>query len=113
MCFIEDKKTQFERPHFMKLKYLKHHFRLCEEHYNIFDQHINNVHFQECLKRLMCAYDELNCLCDVKNDGKDFYVDFLVENRPYFESLYILLNLGNGDAITRGLGLSKIWKFVL
>lgn len=82
---------------------------MCEENPNAFDPHLNNIHLQECLKRLLCAYDEL-CVCKTENDDKDVSINFIKENRPYFESLYIVLNMGNQSALRRGLNLPKMWK---
>lgn len=104
--------------HYFKLSlkcwnYVASYFRLCEENINEFDPHINNVHLQECLKRLLYAYDDLNYISERDGNDRDVFNVFLDTNRPYFESLYILLNLGNSTAILRGLQLSKIWRFVI
>lgn len=62
---------------------------LVEEDANEFDYFINFSHLQECLKRLLVCYDECEdtdqmCRWDI-------------------ESAYILLNLGNIKALTRGI----------
>ncbi|XP_018563907.1 SAC3 domain-containing protein 1-like [Anoplophora glabripennis] len=81
-------------------------YRLCEENINSFDPVINTTHLQECLKRLLCMYD-----CCEEISGKDGEVySFLIENRPHFEALYLVLNLGDSEAIIRPLNLSKIWR---
>lgn len=81
--------------------------RLCEEDVNNFDPVINSTHLQECLKRLLCMYnycDELD-----KVDGE--INKYLIENRPDFEALYLVLNLGNSEAIVRALNLPKVWRY--
>ncbi|CAG9840045.1 unnamed protein product [Diabrotica balteata] len=61
----------------------------CEEAINTFDPHINNTHLQECLKRLLCTYDYFDNL--EKSSKQEISSDFLVESRPYFESLSSLV----------------------
>ncbi|CAH1175860.1 unnamed protein product [Phaedon cochleariae] len=85
-------------------------YRLCEENVTDFDPHINNTHLQECLKRLLCMYDYYDELNDTSKDGSGFFIDLLKESRQYFESLYVIFNLGSTTAITRAINLSSKWR---
>ncbi|XP_013400454.1 SAC3 domain-containing protein 1 [Lingula anatina] len=67
-------------------------YRLCEESVFNFDKRINEEHCQECLKRLLYLYTTL---------------DSSFSNRAEMESLYLLFNLGNADAIRHALNLPK------
>ena len=68
------------------------HFRLCEEHISVFDPKINSQHTQECLKRLLNFYKE----SATTN-----------HNQVEFESIYLLFNLGEYDALKHFLSLDK------
>lgn len=60
------------------------------------------------MKRLLSIYDDY----DVE-EGRDSAIDILkidLSNRPYFESLYLLLNLGDPIAVNRGLNLLPEWR---
>lgn len=81
----------------------KFFLRLCEASRDIFDPVINQKHLEECLKRLLSLYDEYDVLQKRLSDDRKFNF----EDRPYFEALYILLNLGDGVALTRGVELPK------
>ncbi|XP_072397866.1 SAC3 domain-containing protein 1 isoform X2 [Diabrotica undecimpunctata] len=83
-------------------------YRCCEEAINTFDPHINNTHLQECLKRLLCTYDYFDNL--EKSSKQEISSDFLVESRPYFESLYLIFNLGDVNALNRYLNLPPQWS---
>ncbi|CAH1111055.1 unnamed protein product [Psylliodes chrysocephalus] len=85
-------------------------YRSCEEHINEFDPHINNIHLQECLKRLLCMYDYYDHLEITTKSNSGFSSDFLEENRPYFETLYLIFNIGDVDAINRTLSIPKHWR---
>lgn len=76
------------------------HFRLCNESLSNFDPHINRTHLQECLKRLLCLYDEYDWTSSPETDLK--------KHRLEFEALYLVVNLGNTTALLRTLGLPKI-----
>lgn len=39
------------------------------------------------------------------------YSELYAVDRPYFEAIYILLNLGDGSALTRALELPKRWRY--
>lgn len=84
--------------------------RLCEENRDVFDPVINKKHLEECLKRLLTLYDEWDCLQkryhQLKID-RDLNFDLIAEDRPFFEALYILLNLGDTIALTRALELPQ------
>lgn len=59
-------------------------YRLCEEPIDRYDPKINAQHTQECLKQLLSLYSA----CDSSS-----------ENRVEFESLYLLFNLGQTEAL--------------
>ncbi|KAJ8927365.1 hypothetical protein NQ314_020140 [Rhamnusium bicolor] len=82
-------------------------YRLCEEDINTFDPFINKTHLQECLKRLLCMYDDYDELNKV---AENVFDDLLIENRPHFEALYIVVNIGNPAAILRALNLPRGWR---
>ncbi|VDI40751.1 SAC3 domain-containing protein 1 [Mytilus galloprovincialis] len=67
-------------------------YRLCTEPIARFDPKINNQHTQECLKRLLYVYS-------VEPGNHD--------NRQEFESVYLLYNLGQTDALMHFYDLSK------
>lgn len=51
--------------------------------------------------------------CCEEIDIRDGQVNsFLIENRPHFEALYLVLNLGNSEAIIRALNLSELWRYL-
>lgn len=54
-----------------------------------------NQHLQECLKKLLHCYDEMESESNAQR------------NRPIFECLYLLFNLGSAEAISRTLSLPK------
>lgn len=89
-------------------------YRLCEEKLSNFEPAINNKHLQECLKRLLCFYDECDELQKkysfVSNDLNSDYME-LFEERSYMESLYLIFNLGDTDALNRALGLHRRWRY--
>ncbi|KAH1022479.1 hypothetical protein HUJ04_011872 [Dendroctonus ponderosae] len=72
-------------------------YRLLNEPIKNFDPHMNNVHLQECLKRLLCMFDECND-------------NLYAKNRPHFEALYVVMNLNSAVAVTRALKLPKSQK---
>ncbi|XP_064620928.1 SAC3 domain-containing protein 1-like [Lineus longissimus] len=71
-------------------------YRLAMEPQLNFDTKINDTHVQESLKRLLRVYEvEEDCNC---------------QNRKEFESIYILYNLGNTEALHHYLTLSKTMR---
>ena len=72
-------------------------YHLCEESIRNFDPKICNTHLQECLKKVLCCYDEM--------DSK--LIEYNQKNRVKIEMLYLALNLGNTEAITRAISLPK------
>lgn len=76
------------------------HFRLVEETIDKFDPKICHQHLQECLKKLLSCYDELDNLNEEKIDA------VAIARRELIESIYLLFNLGNFEALTRGLSAS-------
>lgn len=83
-------------------------YKCCEENINNFDSHINNTHLQECLKRLLCMYDYFDSL--EKSANTQIHNESLTMDRPYFETMYLIFNLGNDDAINRALQLPAHWR---
>lgn len=75
--------------------------RLCEVPIGHYDPYVCNQHLQECLKKLLCYYDEVE---RTKRSGD------LLENRHHLEAIYLTLNLGNVEAIARGVVLSNELK---
>ena len=73
-------------------------FRLCTEPMGRYDPKINYQHTQECLKRLIYLYS-------VFPDHHD--------NRQEFESVYLLYNLGQSDALMHYYDLKKDIRWVL
>ncbi|XP_066139129.1 SAC3 domain-containing protein 1 isoform X2 [Euwallacea fornicatus] len=83
-------------------------YRLCEEPISNFDPHINQTHLQECLKRLLCLYDEWDYLSEFKVKKQSCIpLRELERVRPTFEALYLILNLGNSTPLLRVLNFSK------
>lgn len=72
--------------------------RLCESSVDTFDPKICYHHLQECLKKLLCCYDEIEQQCGTAN----------YQNREFFECLYIVFNLGNVDALNRAIRLTSV-----
>ncbi|XP_067646463.1 germinal-center associated nuclear protein isoform X2 [Eurosta solidaginis] len=68
-------------PMVMFLAYSR--YRLCEEPLDNFDSKICNQHLQECLKRVLCCYDDIDV------------------------NIYLVFNLETLDALNRALSLPK------
>ena len=72
--------------------------RLCTESVATFDPKMNDTHTQECLKRLLCLYqDEDTCHCRM----------------GAYVALYMLFNLGSTEATFWGLQLKPHIGWVL
>ncbi|XP_071443431.1 SAC3 domain-containing protein 1 isoform X2 [Hetaerina americana] len=67
-------------------------YRLCCEPRYKYDPVINSKYLQECLKKILRLYDEQSMI----NQGKICY-------NPEFEALYLISNLGDYEAIHRGI----------
>ncbi|XP_050478788.1 SAC3 domain-containing protein 1 isoform X1 [Bombus huntii] len=79
--------------------------RLCERSISEFNAKINEQHLAECIMRLLNLYDEFE---DKKNSlelNSDMKKLMLNDDRPQMEALYILLHMGNTEALMRGLQL--------
>lgn len=72
--------------------------RLCQSSIDTFDPKICNQHLQECLKKLLCCYD------DIERQRPEL----CSQNRELIECLYIVFNLGNVDALNRAIHLSRL-----
>ncbi|CAN7980625.1 unnamed protein product [Ixodes pacificus] len=69
-------------------------FRSCQEGPNSgFDAHINGQHLQECLKRLLVLYSEM--------DWKTH------PHQPEMEAIYLLHNLGSAEALAHAVSLPR------
>ena len=62
------------------------------ENVKLYDSHINDIHLRECLQSLLKRYDDLPN-CGEKSGGAN--------NRPLFETIYLIYNLGTNDALLR------------
>lgn len=80
-------------------------YRLVEENLNVFDPDLHKTHLIETLKRLLCIYDEYDRVPNIENMDIE-----LLNSRPEFEALYILMNLGDETALRRSFTLPKIWR---
>nr|CAI5827512.1 unnamed protein product [Callosobruchus analis] len=85
-------------------------YRLCQADINVFDPHINKTQLQECLKRLLSIYDEYDYLESIAGENRDATSEFMKKNRPQFESIYVLLNIGDPNAINRILNITPKWR---
>lgn len=91
-------------------------YRLMEESTTNFDAKICQQHLQDCLKSLLCCYDE----CDRVFMHKIIAVNqkkrqtpplrYKLINRVYIEALYVLLNLGHVEPLDRATKLPKTLK---
>ncbi|XP_042145869.1 SAC3 domain-containing protein 1 isoform X2 [Ixodes scapularis] len=74
-------------------------FRSCQEGPNSgFDAHINGQHLQECLKRLLVLY----CEMDWKTHP----------HQPEMEAIYLLHNLGSAEALAHAVSLPRCLRAV-
>jgi len=64
-------------------------YSLCDETAVNYDSKINETHLQECLKRLLVLYAS--------------YDNASVNRRAEFIAYYLLVNLGEAEALTLGL----------
>ncbi|XP_055911980.1 SAC3 domain-containing protein 1 [Eupeodes corollae] len=81
-------------PMIMFLAYSR--YRLCEESVDNFDPKICDQHLQECLKRVLCCYDEVYAKFGYENMKLN-----AIRSRIFIESIYQLFNLGSVEALTR------------
>lgn len=94
-------------------------YKFCECSKKEFDPVINKKHLIECLKRLLVLYDECDGLHfkyikqssnrELKLNFRS-YEELFVEERPYFEALYLITNLGETEALVRILNLPDRWR---
>lgn len=70
------------------------YYQLCDEDISKFDPKICGQHLQECLKKALKCYDDM----EVKRGRK---LDFA--KRPLIESIYLIFNLGSEEAMQRGV----------
>ncbi|KAF3427547.1 hypothetical protein E2986_06404 [Frieseomelitta varia] len=79
--------------------------RLCERNISEFNTIINGQHLAECLTRLLVLYDESEDEGNSLELDRDMERLILNDNRAEMEALYILLYMGNMEALTRALRL--------
>ncbi|XP_062540651.1 SAC3 domain-containing protein 1 [Armigeres subalbatus] len=72
-------------------------YLLCESHISEFDSKICSTHLQECLKKVLRSYDDLD------QDS----LSYDLSRRTKMEALYLAFNLGSTEALTRGINLPK------
>ncbi|XP_076655408.1 SAC3 domain-containing protein 1 isoform X3 [Halictus rubicundus] len=79
--------------------------RLCDRNISEFDTTINNRHLFECVSHLLVLYDQ----CDQRIHKSELEISMeqlkLDTSREQMEALYILLNMGNVEGLTRALML--------
>ncbi|XP_076296833.1 SAC3 domain-containing protein 1 isoform X3 [Lasioglossum baleicum] len=79
--------------------------RLCDRSISEFDATINNRHLFECVSHLLVLYDQR----DQRIHSSELEIAMeklkLDKSREQMEALYILLNMGNVEALTRALML--------
>uniref|UniRef100_W8BRQ2 80 kDa MCM3-associated protein n=1 Tax=Ceratitis capitata TaxID=7213 RepID=W8BRQ2_CERCA len=92
--YDEKQTLKLLEPMVMFLAYSR--YRLCEEQIDNFDPKICNQHLQECLKRALCCYDEIDVQSLNLNE---------LNRRSFLEAIYLLFNLGTSEALNRALGL--------
>jgi hypothetical protein len=73
-------------------------FRLCAEAQSKFDATINWTHLLQCLQQLLTLYDATH---------QDCYSVPTTGVRAEMEAMYLLLGLGNSDALRRALQLPQ------
>lgn len=86
---------------------------MCEEDISRFDPALNNKQLQECLKKLLVYYDYYDDLYNKTSlVDESFIMNFNLydKERPYFEALYLLFNLGHSECVMRALKLSSKWR---
>jgi len=83
--------------------------RLCERNISEFDAKINNKHLLECIKQLLVLYDQRNATGDTEVH-KDLEKLTLKDSRSEMEAIYILLHIGECEALKRALALSSDLK---
>lgn len=85
--------------------------RLCTKNISEFDAKINDKHLLECIKQLLVLYDER----DYKNrNNAEVHEELeklvLNDSRSEMEALYILLHVGDQEALKRALMLPSNLK---
>lgn len=80
---------------------------------HVFDPVMNKSQLSECLHRLLALYRESDILVtkfDINRFEEARKKILYFTERPFMEALYLILHLGNTDAISRALSLPQIWK---
>ncbi|KAL0116527.1 hypothetical protein PUN28_009887 [Cardiocondyla obscurior] len=85
--------------------------RLCERSISEFDPKINSKHLLECIKQLLVLYDQkIEGTVDDTKIHKDLEKLTLNDSRSEMEAIYILLHIGDHEALERALTLSADLK---
>ncbi|XP_078036784.1 SAC3 domain-containing protein 1 isoform X2 [Augochlora pura] len=79
--------------------------RLCDRNISQFDTTINNRHLFECISHLLILYDQRDLMIRTLDSNVAVKQLKLDNNREQMEAAYILLNMGNVEALTRALML--------
>lgn len=82
--------------------------RLCERNISDYDPKINNQHLTECIKHLLTLYDEAESQHNACGDAQPYSQDQkpgISDNREEMEALYILIHIGDVEALQRALTL--------
>lgn len=80
-------------------------FRLVEEPIDRFDPKICHQHLQECLKKVLRCYDVVYESIHIDDKAK-----IVLKHREFVESLYLLFNLGSGEALARAVRIPQQFK---
>lgn len=85
--------------------------RLCERNISEFDAKINSKHLLECIKHLLVLYDHQAENAKSNTEvHKDLEKLALNSSRSEMEAIYILLHIGDHEALERALKLSSDLK---
>lgn len=83
---------------------------MCERNITEFNAKINNKHLFECIKQLLVLYDQNENVTDNIALHKDFEKLTLNNSRSEMEAIYILLHIGDCEALKRAFSLSSDLK---
>ncbi|KAL6260269.1 hypothetical protein P5V15_007801 [Pogonomyrmex californicus] len=86
--------------------------RLCEKNISEFDPKINSKHLLECINQLLILYDQQDYenIQDNSEIHKDLEKLTLINRRSEMEAIYILLHIGDNEALRRALILPSDLK---
>lgn len=88
-------------------------FRLIDAPHDKYDPKICHQHLQECIKKVLFCYDELDAARVTQVDPRmKAFGDYNLSNRELIESLYLIFNLGSSEALSRIFQIPKSIGFV-